>query len=196
MSTSTASYHHGDLAAALIRAAMELLEEGGSAALSIRAAARRAGVSKAAPYRHYPDRQALLSAVAAVGYQELAEHLVAAHPAPQTAEDLAAVAVAYVQFALQRPGLFRVMFVESSDTDGPEQAAAAGAIHAYLEFVVGHAFPAVDPDAMSTAMWALVHGLALLHLDGKLDASAPGIVDDRVRAAVHATLTASGPPAR
>ncbi|MGF6885275.1 AcrR family transcriptional regulator [Nocardia sp. GAS34] len=69
--------------------------------LSLRAAARRAGVSPAAPYRHFADRDALLSAVATGGYRELAQRLVAAHPAPATLEGLAAVANAYVGF---RPG--------------------------------------------------------------------------------------------
>ena len=68
MSTSRSPYHHGDLRAACLRAAMELLEEGGTSALSLRAVARRAGVSPAAPYRHYADRDALISAVGAVGY--------------------------------------------------------------------------------------------------------------------------------
>src|SRR6201997_2674796 len=105
-----APYHHGDLRSALVRAAMELLEEGGEAELSLRAVARRAGVSPAAPYRHYADREALVSAVAAVGYRELAERLGAAHPAPSTRDQLADVAVAYVRFALDRPALFRIMF--------------------------------------------------------------------------------------
>ena len=69
MSTSKATYHHGDLRAALVRAAMELLEEGGEADLSLRAVARRAGVSAAAPYRHYADREALVSAVDEVGFK-------------------------------------------------------------------------------------------------------------------------------
>src|SRR6202022_4802729 len=101
MSTSRSPYHHGDLRAACLRAAMELLEEGGPSALSLRAVARRAGVSPAAPYRHYADRDALISAVGAVGYRELAEHLAEAHPAPPTPDDLAPVAVPYAPFALQ-----------------------------------------------------------------------------------------------
>src|SRR5258706_536372 len=72
MSQSKATYHHGNLRPALARAAMELLEESGETALSLRAVARRAGVSPAAPYRHYADREALVSAIAAVGYRELA----------------------------------------------------------------------------------------------------------------------------
>src|SRR2546430_4327077 len=107
-----ATYHHGDLRAGLVRAAMELLEEGGETALSLRAIARGAGVSPAAPYRHYADREALVSAVAAVGYRQLAERLAAAHPAPSTPEQLASVGVAYVEFALAQPALFRMMFGE------------------------------------------------------------------------------------
>jgi AcrR family transcriptional regulator len=191
MSSVSGPYHHGDLRAACLRAAMELLEEGGATALSLRAVARQAGVSPAAPYRHYENREALISAVAAVGYRELAVHLAGAAPEPATPDDLAAVAVAYVQFALQRPALFRVMFGEPCDPDSSERVAAVTAISAYVEAIVRRCFPDADPEALSTAIWALVHGLAFLHLDGKLDTSAPEVVAHRVRAAVHAVLTAS-----
>jgi AcrR family transcriptional regulator len=191
MATSSTSYHHGDLPAALLRAAMALLEESGATELSLRAVARRAGVSTAAPYRHYADRNALLSAIAAVGYRDLASHLAATQPTPTTTDDLADLAIAYVQFALQRPGLFRVMFVEPCDPDSPDRVAATEAITDYVRDIVRRAFPGIDPEGMSTAVWALVHGLAFLHLDGKLDASSPDVVADRVRAAVHAVLTAS-----
>jgi AcrR family transcriptional regulator len=189
--TTGASYHHGDLRAALVSAALELLEEGGATELSLRAAARRAGVAPSAPYRHYADRDALLSAVAAVGYRELAEHLATAHPSPSTMDDLAAVAVAYVRFALQRPALFRVMFGEPCDRDSGERVAATAAIAGYVGAIVERCFPAGDPDALSTAIWALVHGLAFLHLDGKLDSSTPDAVAERVSAAVQAVLTVS-----
>jgi AcrR family transcriptional regulator len=191
VSPSSAPYHHGDLRAALVRAALELLEESGSAELSLRAVARRAGVAPSAPYRHYADRDALMSAVATVGYRELAESLARAHPSPSTADDLAAVAVAYVQFALQRPALFRVMFGEPCDRDSTERLAATEAIAGYVTAMVRHAFPGADPDALATAVWALVHGLAFLHLDGKLEASNQEAVAARVRAAVHAVLAAS-----
>lgn len=188
---TTAPYHHGDLRAACLRAALELLEEGGSGALSLRAVARRAGVAPSAPYRHYADRGALISAVAAVGYRELAEYLAAACPAPETPDDLVAVAVAYVQFALQRPALFRVMFGEPCDRDSSERVAATDAISAYVAAIVSKCFPGAEPQALSIAVWALVHGLAFLHLDGKFDASDPDDVAQRVRGAVHALLTAS-----
>lgn len=191
MPRSSAQYHHGDLRAACLRAARELLEENGSAGLSLRATARRAGVSPTAPYRHYADREALVSAVAAEGYRELAEQLAAAHRSPSTADDLAAVAVAYVRFALDHPALFRAMFAEPCDPGDVDRAAATAAIAEYVGTIVRHAFPGAEPAAMSTAVWALVHGLAFLHLDGKLDASSPEAVANRVRAAVHALLAAS-----
>jgi AcrR family transcriptional regulator len=192
--SSKATYHHGDLRAALVRAAMELLEEGGERALSLRAVARRAGVSPAAPYRHYADREALVSAVAAVGYRELAERLAAAHPSPSTPEQLASVAVAYVQFALERPALFRIMFGEPCDRDNDERVAATTAVSLYVRAIVERSFPQADADALATAVWALVHGLAFLHLDGKLNAPTQSVVADRVATAIQALLTATPRP--
>lgn len=185
MATAKA-YHHGDLREALVSAALEILQDGEATEVSVRAAARRAGVSTGAPYRHFADRDALLSAVAAVGYRELAGDLVAAHPAPRKIDELADVAVAYVQFALTRPGLFRVMFAEGCDRTNPGRVAAVEAIAGYVKMIAQQAIPAGDPEPLATALWALVHGLAFLHLDGKLDATSPEAVADRIRAAVTA----------
>src|SRR6202030_1880389 len=190
MTPGNATYHHGDLRAACLSAALELLEEGGATALSLRAVARRAGVSPAPPYRHYADREALVSAVASVGYRELAERLGAAHPSPSTPEQLASVAIAYVQFALERPALFRIMFGEPCDHDNDDRVAATAAVSAYVRSIAQRTFPQADAEAMATAIWALVHGLAFLHLDGKLDASAPSTVADRVTAAIDGLLRA------
>ena len=182
------SYHHGDLRTACLRAARELLEEDGSGALSLRAVARRAGVSPTAPYRHYADRDALVSAVAAEGYRDLAGYLAAAHPAPSTPDDLVAVAVAYVRFALDHPALFRAMFAEPCDPGSAERAEATAVLSAYVDTLVRGAFPGGDREGTPTAVWALVHGLAFLHLDGKLDTSTPEAVTAQVRGAVHAIL--------
>jgi AcrR family transcriptional regulator len=170
---------------------MELLEESGETGLSLRAVARRAGVSAAAPYRHYADREALVSAVAAVGYRELAARLAAAHPSPSTPEQLASVAIAYVRFALERPALFRMMFGEPCDRDNDERVAATAAVSHYVRAIVERTFPRADAEALATAIWALVHGLAFLHLDGKLDASSPTVLAERITAAIHALLTAT-----
>ncbi|MGW4249838.1 TetR/AcrR family transcriptional regulator [Nocardia sp. NPDC004722] len=189
---SPSTYHHGDLPATLLRAAIELLEADGAAGLSLRAVARHAGVSTAAPYRHYADREALLSAVAAVGYRELAAQLMAAHPFPGSLDDLATIAIAYIRFALDRPALFRVMFAEPCNPADPDRVAATEAISAYVKTIVQQSFPAVDPDNLATAVWALVHGLAFLHMDGKLDSSSPEVVAAQTRAAIHALIAAAG----
>ncbi|MFF1262364.1 TetR/AcrR family transcriptional regulator [Streptomyces sp. NPDC058321] len=190
MPQASSSYHHGDLRAACLRAARELLEEDGSAGLSLRAVARRAGVSATAPYRHYADRDALVSAVAAEGYRELAGELASAHPAPTTPTELSAVAVAYVRFAFDRPAMFRVMFAEPCDPADEERVAATAAISEYVRDMVRGAFPGADPEVLSTTVWALVHGLAFLHLDGKLDSSTPEVVAAQVESAVQALFTA------
>ncbi|MFI6296602.1 TetR/AcrR family transcriptional regulator [Nonomuraea sp. NPDC050790] len=186
MSPAGTPYHHGDLRAACLRAARELLEEDGSAGLSLRAVARRAGVSPTAPYRHFADRDALISAVAAQGYRELTEHLAAAHPAPRTPDDLADIAIAYVRFALERPAMFKIMFAEPCDPTSQERAAAITAISGYLHDIVRRTFPARQPEPLANALWALVHGLAFLHLDGKFDISTPQQAADHVRSAIHA----------
>jgi AcrR family transcriptional regulator len=194
---SSSRYHHGDLRAECLRAAMELLEEDGNATgLSLRAVARRAGVSPGAPYRHYADRDALLSAVAAIGYRELAKCMAAASPSLTTAEDLAEVGVAYVEFALRKPALFQVMFGDSCDRDNQERVAATAAIWDLVSRAVRACFPHADLVAMSNAIWSLVHGLAFLHLDGKFDATSAAAVSERVRVAVCTVLTASYDPSR
>ncbi|MFZ3562351.1 TetR/AcrR family transcriptional regulator [Streptomyces sp. BH055] len=185
------AYHHGDLRAACLRAARELLEEDGSAALSMRAVARRAGVSPTAPYRHFEDREALVSAVASEGYRELAEQLLAAHPSPVTPNELAEIAVAYVRFALDHPALFRAMFAEPCDPANEERVAATAAITDYVRDTVRRAVPGADPDTLWTPVWALVHGLAFLHLDGKFDAAGPDAVAEQVRGAFLAVFTAA-----
>ncbi|HEX3360317.1 MAG TPA: TetR-like C-terminal domain-containing protein, partial [Solirubrobacterales bacterium] len=96
--------------------------------------------------------------------------------------------VAYVRFAIERPALFRIMFSEPCDRDNDERVAATAAVTLYLREIVARAFPDSNPEALAPAIWALVHGLAFLHLDGKLDATDPAAVDARVSAAVAAIL--------
>src|SRR5258708_36404437 len=170
------NYQHGEGREGGVRAAIELLEDGGETALSLRAVARQVGVSPAAPYRHYADREALVSAVAAVGYRDLAEQLAAAHPSPSTPQQLAGVAIAYVQFALDRPALFRIMFGEPCDRDNDERVAATAAVSLYLREIVARAFPDAEAEALETAIWAPVHGLAFPHPDGKPAPSTPAAV--------------------
>ncbi|MCH8627504.1 WHG domain-containing protein [Arsenicicoccus piscis] len=189
---SEPSYHHGDLPAALVRSAVDLLQDDPDADLSLRAIARATGVSPAAPYRHFPNRASLMSAIAAVGYRELLNDLVARQPEPSTAVDLADVAVGYVQFAVRRPGLFRVMFVEGCDRASPERVDAVAAIHDYLGAAVERTLATDDLATTATGLWALVHGLAFLYLDGKLawEPEDPEGLEEQVRTITLTTLAA------
>src|SRR5215204_3992851 len=128
-----ASYHHGDLRRALVDAAIPLLRSGGAEALTLRAVAREAGVSQTAPYRHFADRAALVSAVADDGFRRLHARLVAAARAPakttgraqHTARGgLQAIALAYVRFALEHPEEYRVMFGSEVASASAEQGTA------------------------------------------------------------------------
>lgn len=183
------AYHHGDLRAALLTAATELLED--AEPFSLRAVARRAGVSATAPYRHFADREALESALAIEGFTQLTARL-ATLGAPSTIDDLGALAVVYVDFALDRPTLFRLMFGQPCDDTNDERVAAASELRGLLRAVLAGVFPDAQGeqlDHLAVGAWGLVHGLAFLHLDGKLDTPAREAVGARVRGAVSALLT-------
>jgi AcrR family transcriptional regulator len=170
MSTSEPRpYHHGDLAQALIAATRTLLEEGGPAAVSLREAARRVGVSPTATYRHFKDKNALLAATAADGFDEFGRRLADAAAAGQN--PLAAMGLAYVRFALEQRGLFRLMFGPqlAGRAAHPALEQAASAAFARLRSgVEGQAPTGRDPRLATISAWALVHGLAHLFLDGLL----------------------------
>ncbi len=181
MSTSR-RYHHGELGPALLASALALLAEDGVEALSLREVARRAGVSAMAPYRHYADKNALVAAVAAHGFRGLENALRTADEAAPPGQALVAQAVAYVRYALANPMLFRLMFGAKRPGAVPEVAsdqgvaAAGAAAYAVLSRRVAAETPdAGDRDARTLGCWSLVHGLALLFLDGeirpRLDAS-------------------------
>ncbi|UUV30230.1 WHG domain-containing protein [Amycolatopsis roodepoortensis] len=188
MSTSTKSgYHHGDLRASLLTTAMRMLEAGEQ--FSLRAVAREAGVSATAPYRHFADRDALESALAAQGLRDLKEDLSKGRELPASAADLAELAVAYVDFALRRPALFRLMFGNACDTGSEERVRAAADIHELLRLAMARVF-SEPSDALASAGWALAHGLAYLFLDGKLQMESDDEVAEHVRAAFTAILAA------
>lgn len=187
MSTSEKSYHHGDLRAALLASAIESLEAG--EAFSMRAVARRAGVSPTAPYRHFADREALDSAVAVEGFMDLRADLGRALtilPSSAPVDVIAELGVIYVAFALRRPAVFRLMFGNECDEANSERVQSAGHLHDVLNGAIGHLFPAADVANLSTALWAMAHGLAFLHLDGKFRPEPATAVADRVRASVDA----------
>jgi AcrR family transcriptional regulator len=167
------TYHHGDLAAAVLAAAAKMLEKEGLAGVSVRAAARRAGVSHNAPYRHFPDRDALLAALAADGFKQLAAALEG-----RTGKELGE---AYVRFALERPQRFRLMF--AGHVSNPELLAKFEGVFAGM---------GSDARFAAAAGWSLVHGLAQLVLDGHFENDADFVakVLGSVRFAVGAQRSA------
>ncbi|MFT3660107.1 MAG: TetR/AcrR family transcriptional regulator [Gordonia sp. (in: high G+C Gram-positive bacteria)] len=192
MSTSSRSgYHHGDLRASALTSAMAMLEAGEP--FSLRAVARDVGVSAPALYRHFADRDALESALAAEGLRDLLTDLATDRQPMATAADLADLAVAYVAFALRRPALFRVMFGKPCDTENDERVAAADRIHGLLEAAVAQAFPAAEAGALADAGWAFAHGMASLYLDGKLRADSDEAIAAHVRSAFSAMLSIRPP---
>ena len=198
MSTSrsrTRNYHHGDLRPAVLRAAGELLEKEGFAELKLREVARRAGVSHNAPYRHFPDREALLAALAAEGFATLGGE----QQASAATGGLRAMGEAYVRFALAHPQRFRLMFggqlrfgkhpelreIATKTFDG-----LSGALAARVPGARG------GRDA-SIAAWAMVHGLAQLLLEERIAPDArEGRSDEQFVRDLLATLRFAAGPAQ
>lgn len=159
------AYHHGDLRIALLRGAGQLLEKEGPAALSVRAAARRAGVSHAAPYRHFPDRESLLAALANEGYERFARAL----EDGQARSGLRGRGEAYLRFALSNPQRFRLMFGgELRMERHPQLQETAKKAFAGLAGALAEHLPGAASSDASIAAWALVHGLAHLLLDERI----------------------------
>ena len=171
-----ARYHHGDLRAQLIAAVRDLVETHGPDGFSVAEAARRAGVRSAAPYKHFKDRPEILRAVAAQGLDTLHDAIVAAadrHPRGSL-EPVAAIGVAYVDFARAQPGVFRLVF---GLTEGHEAAPhllskgqdCFGVVKVAVGACIGR--PAQDAEVLRRAylVWALVHGHSFLIIDRKTD---------------------------
>jgi len=186
--TPKSSYHHGDLRAALLTTAMGMLERGEP--FSIRAVARESGVSPTAPYRHFPDREALESALAAQGLRDLKVDLTRNRELPNSIDELADFGVTYVEFALRRPALFRLMFGNECDHESDERVQAAAAVHDLLASAITRVFPDADPIDLALGGWGLVHGLAYLYLDRKLTGASIQDVSAQVRSSFIAVLTA------
>jgi AcrR family transcriptional regulator len=161
-------YHHGDLRAALLRAAEDEIAAHGVEGFALRAVARRAGVSHAAPAHHFGDADGLLTALAAEGFRRFVASQQAreAQAADDPRSRLLATGLGYVDFALARPALFRLIFGSDRPRhDDPDLGAASGA--AYDHLIVRTA--AAGGDATdAAAIWAITHGLADLIIAGRL----------------------------
>jgi AcrR family transcriptional regulator len=168
-------YHHGDLRAALIRAALQLVEQHGVKGLALSDAARLAGVSVAAPYRHFTDKEALLAEIAAEGFRLFRDALATAsqsHPKDKV-KRLVEMGVAYVEFALQHRSHFKVMWEGGiSKEKYPEVGRMAYEAYLLLEKAAKDLLPASPPGRQQTLVataWSLVHGYASLTLEQELD---------------------------
>jgi AcrR family transcriptional regulator len=162
--TSHRPYHHGDLRAALLRAALATIAEDGPVALSLRRVAGRAGVSHTAAAYHFGDKAGLLTAVAVEGYRRLGDALEAAGRGGRFLD----VGVAYVNFAVTNCAYFEVMFrpeLHHRDDDDLRQARNRTA-----KLLYGTKDPTTEELADGVAAWAIVHGLATLWLDDNLPA--------------------------
>lgn len=184
------NYHHGSLRAALIDAALALLAEGGVDELSLRAVARKAGVSAMAPYRHYPDKESLLAAVALRGFDGLRAVLLEADQNAAPGKALEEQSVAYVRYALDNPALFRLMFGPAKYAKHPDLKAKGDSAYAVLASRITAETP--DPakrEARALGCWSLVHGLSVLLLDGRLG---PALSTEALVRQVTTTMLASG----
>lgn len=185
-------YHHGHLRDTLLAEAERTLREQGPGQLSLRDLARQAGVSHAAPRRHFPDRQTLLDALAANGFARLGDEVAAAieDAGPGTAQQLRAAATAWLRFAAEDAALMELMFT-ARNTGAPgtqPEAPPAGSMHLFT--VVGDLIrrgqeagqlPPVDPERLRLLLIATVQGIATLVSSGK---TGPGDIDALIADAV------------
>jgi AcrR family transcriptional regulator len=163
---SMRSYRHGNLPVALLAAAREILDENGLQAVGLRETARRVGVSATAAYRHFTNKEDLLASVAAQGFHELAE---AMQSGTKGANPLVRGGLAYIEFASQNRGLFRLMFgpVLAERSKYPALQAESAGVEAMLVRGVTDLDPRSLKDNLAAmAAWGLVHGLAHLIVDG------------------------------
>ena len=171
------SYHHGDLKRALTGAALSLVAEKGPKGFTLTEAARRAGVSVAAPYRHFADKAELLATVAEQGFRDLHADLAAAADAtPEPRARVIELGRAYVRWAVAHPDHYQVMF-GAEDVKANNTALAVAAEQAFgdlLDAITRCQEAAIvggqDPREIAGPLWSLVHGVASLAIGGELRA--------------------------
>jgi AcrR family transcriptional regulator len=188
-------YHHGDLRRALLDEALATIRTEGVAGLTLREIGARLGVSRTALYRHFADKRALLTAVATEGFRTLRQQLVTAwEEGGRNNAAFHAMGVAYVRFAVANPSHYRVMFGGSvkPQAHDPELAVEAeGAFQALVDAIAALQHDAVvrrdDTVLMANYVWALVHGMAMLGIDGQL--REVGTVEELVQYALERLRT-------
>lgn len=187
-------YHHGNLRQALIDTASAMLRDDRSWQFTLREVARRAGVSHAAPYKHFPDKAALLSELAQRGFEQLEAETRAAISSRQRSARKAfkAAAQAYIDFGTRNPSLYRLMFsAEAGDVETTHLGARAmSALGVVIELLQrGQAcgeFRQRPVQGQAAACWSMVHGIVVLSIEGLLHPSKVG--EDPIRAALETLL--------
>jgi AcrR family transcriptional regulator len=176
-------YHHGNLKKTLLDAAVKVIAKVGPRAFTLREVARQAKVSHNAPYRHFRDKEELLAAVAAEGFERLADSMIeAAAPSGDALRALMLTGRGYVQFALQWPEHFSVMFDYSQGLDAyPAYGASERrAFQVLLDHVVAAQqagqLPSTDAHELALMAWSIVHGIAKLAISGLLPFKSPDAV--------------------
>jgi AcrR family transcriptional regulator len=170
--TKPRPYHHGGLREELLRLGLSDLESHGASKVSLRDLATRAGVSKTAPYRHFADREALLSALMQMGWAALRTAMADATDSVNSPTDkLFAMGRAYVAFALERPGMYRLLFSgEGKSLPGSncsESDDSFALLVGQIESCQATGWRSeVDPEMLALSYWSLVHGAADLALEG------------------------------
>ena len=182
-----AAYHHGNLREALLEAGERLLAERGATGVSLRSVARAAGVSHAAPYRHFADKNALLARLAETGFARLRDGLRAAverHP-DDPRRQLIAAAAAYVRLAVANPAMNQLMFGGALPDDEPLRRTAQQSFQGLLDIIENGARAGLYMDRplpeLAATAWSLVHGLAMLAATGKLPQGIAGTPEAAAR---------------
>jgi AcrR family transcriptional regulator len=171
------TYHHGDLKNALIKAGVDILAKDGVVGLSLRKVASKAGVSHAAPYSHFADKQALIAAISTEGFRQLHERVsaVAEKHKDEPSMQLIEVGWAYVQFALDDPDRFKVMFsgVLDKAKEYPEFVAESQRNFQLVKMIVetnqaAGVLRSGPSDLMALSAWGIIHGFIMLLLEGQI----------------------------
>jgi AcrR family transcriptional regulator len=166
------NYHHGTLRETLLSATLTLIAQEGIGAVSLRKVARTAGVSPGAPYHHFEDRAALLTALSDEGFKNLETTLKTAKEKEENPpERIAAMLTAYINFAQENPAYYRLMFRPELKTKNKEEDDAGTAAYKLLTKTVEECQPPknADTETLSITLWSTAHGLASLWLDGQLN---------------------------
>lgn len=193
MARLKAGYHHGDLRRALMDAALASVAEGGLASLSLREAARRVGVSPAAPYHHFPSLEALVEALCAEGFSGLDAAMAAAAAADPQAQ-MRALGRAYLHYAATHPAHFRLMFsgpAPELEAPSPDTVPAFGQLIAGIHDLQAAGLAPPGPVApLALLAWSLVHGLACLRIDGPLSGGLMGLTPEALETSLTDTFVA------